>query len=919
MKIKSLFNVINFAIYSSFVLANEQQVTGDCKEIENYLIKKSINFNNVIPECIVNDNGNLTELTLILNNDYNLSEEDIQKFLSYNTINKLNYKIYYDNTNSGSGYMDFSKSISDLKNLKELNLMYNNYQDTEKSEFRHGFINKNVLKASNIQKLTINGIKFNQPNINEIANLKNLEELNFYNCDFDLTYVSIKEIFHFLNTDIELHFDKMKSLNKLSSLTISYDNTGHIINKNIFKAFKTIEKLILYNVKVSQDNIDDIKSLTHLKELYINKCIFDKKINFYSLKKFKELEVLDINYNYISNEYNEDTIKEIKFEAPKSLKKLYLDGINLSQENVKNITDITNLEEIYLDCHYDNSTSFNSLVNLKNLSVFNYYNNEEITEYSLPKNLNKFIFNGGKLSQNNIDAISKLTNLQELTLKMVININELNFDSLKSLKKLSNLNIQGDDSDEDKLEAIPEFVYSLNSLKKLSLPYNNINIISDQIKNIKNLEYLDLNNNKITNIPKVLGNHKNMEYLDLSYNSIYDELPESFNNLTKLKYINLENNLDIKGKTLTNKDLEYCIYDYNYSLCKAKDINCLKNNSYNFKDCDSSSSFSNKNNNENKKATVIDECSEIYNYFLKKVSNEDFFTVKNCISNNKGKVTTLEIEDTDLSKKDYKKLSTYNTIKSLKLQGLNITQTILDDITGLTNLEELNLEGNFVDVKFDGLKKLKNLSVLSLYSYNESNIDFKVPKSLKKLYLYNMIITQDNIKEIASLTNLKELSFTSCNTENNLNINSLKKLLKIENLEIKNSFLSQNIDFIYAFKNLKNLIISNYESMSIFNQINKFKQLESLVLENCNIDTIPDSLLQLKNLKKLNLHNNKISNFEKLINLKNLEDIDLSLNDITTVPEKIDNLEKLNNINLSFNNITDIPKQLNNIKNFENL
>jgi len=49
-------------------------------------------------------------------------------------------------------------------------------------------------------------------------------------------------------------------------------------------------------------------------------------------------------------------------------------------------------------------------------------------------------------------------------------------------------------------------------------------------------------------------------YSDLSRNKIDDVLPESLNELQKLSLILLSNNVNIKGKSLTNPSLTYCRY-----------------------------------------------------------------------------------------------------------------------------------------------------------------------------------------------------------------------------------------------------------------------------------------------------------------------------------------------------------------------
>ncbi|OUM66221.1 carbohydrate-binding module family 18 protein [Piromyces sp. E2] len=68
------------------------------------------------------------------------------------------------------------------------------------------------------------------------------------------------------------------------------------------------------------------------------------------------------------------------------------------------------------------------------------------------------------------------------------------------------------------------------------------------------------------------------------------EIPQSLNNLTKLKTVYVKYTFiaiygNLYGKTLTNDSIEECDYSINESVCRAKNIPCLKNRI--IKDCKS--------------------------------------------------------------------------------------------------------------------------------------------------------------------------------------------------------------------------------------------------------------------------------------------------------------------------------------------
>jgi len=109
--------------------------------------------------------------------------------------------------------------------------------------------------------------------------------------------------------------------------------------------------------------------------------------------------------------------------------------------------------------------------------------------------------------------------------------------------------------------------------------------ISDKFLSLKNLEYLNLNGNAITSILSKLANSKKLEYIYLSYNKIDEELPEFLNDFENLRVIELLDNKNITGKTLTNDKIEHCSYASKYDLCIPKQTKCLNNKYYNFKYC----------------------------------------------------------------------------------------------------------------------------------------------------------------------------------------------------------------------------------------------------------------------------------------------------------------------------------------------
>jgi internalin A len=96
--------------------------------------------------------------------------------------------------------------------------------------------------------------------------------------------------------------------------------------------------------------------------------------------------------------------------------------------------------------------------------------------------------------------------------------------------------------------------------------------------------------------------------------------------------------------------------------------------------------------------------------------------------------------------------------------------------------------------------------------------------------------------------------------------------------------------------------------------------LQNLYLSLNQITAVPDSLGQLMNLQRLSLTNNQITALpDSLGQLTNLQSLYLSLNQITALPDSLAQLANLQNLVLSLNQITALPDSLGRLTNLQNL
>jgi len=310
-------------------------------------------------------------------------------------------------------------------------------------------------------------------------------------------------------------------------------------------------------------------------------------------------EILD----FFESRHKISCIKACDIDSNGKVTTLKLDSYNITEECVKKALSYNTITSLYYTKSdykfFSNDTKYElfppEIANLTNLEDFTFFYaggadttaiGIEAGALRLSKSLKKLRISGIIATQNNIDDISSLTNLEQLSLSYLnVPSQSFNIDSLKSLTKLSYLSLTNNGF--ISFENISETLYSLaDTLETLIIYGHGIGELTDKFSELKNLKYLSLEKCELNNVLDYVKDLKNLEYLDLSNNNINTELPESLNELKNLKTIDLSGNTNITGKTLTIPDLSTCIYDRKYDLCMpSSDIKCLKENNYGYLEC----------------------------------------------------------------------------------------------------------------------------------------------------------------------------------------------------------------------------------------------------------------------------------------------------------------------------------------------
>lgn len=126
-----------------------------------------------------------------------------------------------------------------------------------------------------------------------------------------------------------------------------------------------------------------------------------------------------------------------------------------------------------------------------------------------------------------------------------------------------------------------------------------------------------------------------------------------------------------------------------------------------------------------------------------------------------------------------------------------------------------------------------------------------------------------------------------------------------------------NEDYLFylpeEIKNYQDLVtilgVSHGQIKEIPDWIGDLKQLDNLHLENQRLTTIPATVGNLDKLEELNLSNNRLTAIpDEITNLKNLKRLYLSYNQLTKMPENMGQLNALEILDVSANRLPESEK-----------
>jgi len=545
MKYHLILKGILSLLFAALVTAKNHS---DCEKIEHL---------DGIIECVEDNDGKVVKLNI---KNYSVTQEVLNDLLLYKSIRSLVYDEYVVKTsyrddprgtiNIGSFPFDRLPELTELAIIKYYEQSYGTPSDSIYRLRRDKFDENGLKLPKSLKKLTIEGVTLSQNDINEIASVTNLEELNLPKCDYS-----------------NLNLDPLKNLKNISKIELS-----GIVPQSLMDIFKESVKTIVLHVfhkiyrSMNQEMynsmngiVEDLEDLTYDFSGYTNLEVLDvsyeqKSPTLLPLKNLPNLSELNINIIFTENEIIDvDTVPNLKKismeltsnEIPSfiykysSLKELIIKGNKKIDSIPDELGQLTKLEKLVLSgCSIVNSKALSNLKNLKYLDLSLSLNGVVPEEIGQLEKLESLYLWSNRLT-NLPESLFNLKNLQTLDLSN----NELTSQSsnINNLNNLQNLDLENCG-----LKEIPEFVFKIKNLQNLNLNNNVLPTLPDTIGNLKNLKNLDLSNNVLTTLPETIGKLKNLENLNLSNNKI-NILPDVFDGLEKLKELDCYNNALSKG------------------------------------------------------------------------------------------------------------------------------------------------------------------------------------------------------------------------------------------------------------------------------------------------------------------------------------------------------------------------------------
>lgn len=404
------------------------------------------------------------------------------------------------------------------------------------------------------------------------------------------------------------------------------------------------------------------------------------------------------------------------------------------------------------------------------------------------------------------------------------------------------INTEIDES--ERLNEIPNSLFSLTNLQELNLVGHRLEEISPNISNLKNLHTLYLSYNELQSFPEELCDLYSLKRLYLTYNKIGDGLPIGLSKLSNLEVLYFHGNnlayipeqlfelknlieLDYGGNSLTEIPSSFC------HLTKLEKLK-IKNNNL---------------------ISLPSNFGALRNLQVLDVRGNHLSILPHSFAQ------LCQLETLDLSNNQLEKLpSNFGDLEHLENLNLdnNALSSLPPSIISLTKLKQLDLNSNKLEELPPEFHLFNNLQQLDLGDNNFERLpsDLQLPLSLEYLNLNDNQIEQFSI-QLNGLDNLQEL-FLNNNHLSKFHIVT-SELSNLRTLDLSNNKLTKlELNFEH-FISLERLYTRNNKLQNLSVGVGKLTNLQRLDLSNNYFKTLTPSLGSLENLRQLYLSNNPLN------------------------------------------------------------
>nr|XP_020476503.1 leucine-rich repeat-containing protein 40 isoform X2 [Monopterus albus] len=412
------------------------------------------------------------------------------------------------------------------------------------------------------------------------------------------------------------------------------------------------------------------------------------------------------------------------------------------------------------------------------------------------------------------------------------------------------------DLHDNQMSSLPNAVGELQELQQLRLSHNQLTSVPLAVCTLKNLRSLTIQQNLLESLPEDLGHLENLTELDLSKNRLKD-LPSSLGHLTALQKLNLcHNKLS-------------CLPDSLAQLTKVKLLDC----------------------SNNQLTDIPANLSEMFALEQLYLRHNKLRLLPQLPA---PALKELYVGNNLIEQLETEQLSCLTAISLLELRD-NKIKTLPEEITLLSTLTRLDLTNNDISTLPASLSLLPSLKVLLLEGNPLRGISRDLlSKGTSELLKY----LRGRIKEEPEGAD-KEPTAMTLPSQARVNVHNIKTLKLLEYSEkqvgcipdeLFDAAASHSVTSVNFSKNqLTSIPPRNNQLSDLPSEMKNLTKLCSIILNYNRFKSVPEVLYQIVSLETVMLGNNQVGGVDPshLMKLDHLSTLDLSNNDLLSIPPEL--------------------------------